>query len=254
MLIQEAACQFRELFNLINTGALNRSHALKFMSDLSDFRIHENILMDLVAKGNKDAFAELYSRHSGLVYSVSLRILSDPEEARDITQTVFLTLYCRPAAWNPQCGRLAAWLAVVSRNRSLNHARRLKLQGRCARSLQDAAGSEWMNPPAPSLTINSRETAILRQAVGELPEPQRQAVELAFFSSLTHRQIADTLSEPLGTVKARIRRGLIRLRDRCRRLGIMPSTAGQGSDAESEVLQPNGRPMRGGKLRHAPSC
>ncbi|MDB6135160.1 MAG: polymerase, sigma-24 subunit, subfamily [Verrucomicrobiales bacterium] len=224
------------------------------MSNLSDLRIHENILMDLAAKGNRNAFAELYSRHSRLVYAVSLRILSDPEEARDITQNVFLTLYCRPAAWNPQCGRLAAWLAVVSRNRSLNHARRLRLQDRCARILQEAAGSEWMHPSAPPLTINSRATAILRQAVGELPEPQRQAVELAFFSSLTHRQIADTLSEPLGTVKARIRRGLIRLRGRCSRLGIGLSAAGQGSDAEDGSLQPYGCPMRGRKLRRASPC
>lgn len=201
------------------------------MNDLYDSSIPENILMDLMRKGNRDAFAELYSRHSRLVYSVSLRILSDPEEARDITQTVFLKLYCRPAAWNPQCGKLAAWLAVVSRNRSLNHVRRLRLQGRCAKSLQEAAGSEWLNSPAPPLAINSRETALLRQAVGELPEPQRQVVELAFFSSLTHRQIAEALSEPLGTVKARIRRGLIRLRGRCGRLGIAPSTQGQAGGA-----------------------
>lgn len=224
------------------------------MSDLYDSRTHENILMDLMAKGNRDAFAELYSRHSQLVYAVSLKILSDPEEARDITQNVFLTLYCRPTAWNPQSGRLAAWLAVVSRNRSLNHVRRLRLQGRCVLSVQEAVGSEWMNSSSPPPGINPRETAILRHAVGELPEPQRKAVELAFFNSLTHRQIAETLSEPLGTVKARIRRGLIRLRDRCSRLGIRPPVAGQSSEAEEAGLHSNGWPTRTGKHRRSPLC
>lgn len=187
------------------------------MADTPDASTRETVLMALVAKGDHGAFTALYDEHSTVVYSVSLRILADPEEARDITQAVFLVLYQKPASWNPQYGRLAAWLAVMARNRSLSRIRSLRVRHRFAQHLHgEAAADVGETPPV----MDTGETAILKQALDELPEPQRRAVEMAFFGSLTHEQIAADLSEPLGTVKARIRRGLLRLRGKCVQLGI----------------------------------
>lgn len=206
------------------------------MSPIPDPASRENLLLGLVTGGDAKAFMELYDEHAGLVYSVSLRILADPEEARDITQTVFMTLYHKSSAYNPGYGRLAAWLAVVARNHSLSRLRRIKLQSRWAQNMyEEALCGIGVHAQIPLPAMDSSEVLLLREALDELPDVQRQAVELAFFGSLTHEQIAETLAEPLGTVKARIRRGLLRLRGKCSRLGIV--RAGMPWDAAGLPLQ-----------------
>lgn len=169
-------------------------------------------LVRRVALRDAEAFGLLYDRHSTLLYSVALRILADPEEARDVLQQVFLTLHLKAHRYDSALGRPVAWLSIMTRNRSLDRIRSLKRQRECVeRIFSDAEALQ--SDGAPATEMEHDEIASLRAAVEQLPDDQRRALQLAYFSGLTQQEIADTLAQPLGTVKARIRRGLIKLRE-----------------------------------------
>lgn len=168
--------------------------------------------MRRVALRDAGAFGELYDRHSTLLYSVALKILADHEEARDVLQQVFLTLHQKADRYDSALGRPVAWLSTITRNRCLDRIRSLKRQRECAeRIFSDAEALQGGGVLV--MAMAEDEVSSLRAAVGQLPEEQRRALLLAYFSGLTQQEIADTLDQPLGTVKARIRRGLIKLRE-----------------------------------------
>ena len=171
-------------------------------------------LVRRVAHRDPAAFTLMYDRHSTLLYSVALKILADPEEARDVLQHVFLTLHQKAIHFNAALGRPAAWLATMARNRSIDRLRALKRDRTYAENVrlesdQVDLSTDHSNAPA----AYSDEVEILRGAVAQLPSDQRQALEMAYFGGLTQQEISDTLAQPLGTVKARIRRGLLKLRE-----------------------------------------
>ncbi len=156
----------------------------------------------------------MYDRRSTLLYSVALKILADPEEARDVLQQVFLTLHEKATRYDSALGRPAAWLATMARNRSIDRLRALKRDRQYAEKVRFEADPADPAPgPSNALATYSDEVEMLRGAVSQLPADQRQALELAYFSGLTQQEISDQLSQPLGTVKARIRRGLLKLRE-----------------------------------------
>ncbi len=156
----------------------------------------------------------MYDRHSTLLYSVALKILADPEEARDVLQHVFLTLHQKAVHFNAALGRPAAWLATMARNRSIDRLRALKRDRTYAENVRLETDPVDLSPDAANTpAAYSDEVEILRGAVAQLPSDQRQALEMAYFGGLTQQEISDTLSQPLGTVKARIRRGLLKLRE-----------------------------------------
>ena len=171
-------------------------------------------LVRRVASRDAAAFTQLYDRHSTLLYSVALKILSDPEEARDVLQHVFLTLHEKAGRYDPALGRPAAWLATMARNRSIDRLRALKRDRGYADKIRLEAESSGFTPaPSNAPGAYSDEVAMLRGAVAQLPSDQRQALELAYFGGLTQQEISDHLAQPLGTVKARIRRGLLKLKE-----------------------------------------
>ncbi|RYD36970.1 MAG: sigma-70 family RNA polymerase sigma factor [Verrucomicrobiaceae bacterium] len=170
-------------------------------------------LVRRVVLRDAEAFTILYDRHSTLLYSVALKILADPEEARDVLQQVFLTLHEKAAVYNPALGRPVAWLSVMARNKAIDRCRSLKRQREYAERIRQETPSPEYPSENSSETHNRDELDYLHAAVAQLPDEQRQALTLAYFSGLTQQEISDTLSQPLGTVKARIRRGLIKLRE-----------------------------------------
>lgn len=185
----------------------------------TDAEIDDADLVRRVGLRDSEAFTLLYDRHSTLLYSVALKILADPEEAQDVLQQVFLTLHEKAAGFNPALGRPAAWLATMARNRSLDRCRALKRQREYAERIREESDISSFE----SLTANQNhphhdEIAFLHQAVAQLPEDQRLALQLAYFSGLTQQEISETLDQPLGTVKARIRRGLLKLRESLEKL------------------------------------
>lgn len=173
-------------------------------------------LIRRMAAGDKAACAALYDRFSRPLYSVALRILNDQAEAEDIVQDVFLALWEKAGSFVSTRGSAFGWAITLTRNRAID---RLRTRRRRANLLSESfagdlpgAGTSAESDSADELVLKEKSGAV-RAALATLPAEQVRALELAFFSGLTQQEIAARLSEPLGTVKARIRRGLLKLRD-----------------------------------------
>jgi len=166
-----------------------------------------------MARGDHDALAELYDRRARLVYSLALRILRDQGDAEDVVQEVFSQAWRQAGRYESSRGNVIAWLLNLTRSRAID-----RLRGRRARP--DTAGDSLalempdLGQPIDEKLALSGQAAQIRAAVEELSVLQRMAIELAFYEGLTHVEIADRLELPLGTVKTRIRQGLLKLKER----------------------------------------
>jgi RNA polymerase sigma-70 factor (ECF subfamily) len=148
----------------------------------------------------------LYDRYSSVVYAVALRVLGDTGAAEDVLQEVFLQLWRNPSAFDAGRGNLGPWLAVIARNRAIDSLRKRRPET----DFEDVVVS--VTPDMASEAEKSRVLSKVRSALGEMPASQRTALEMAYFEGLTHTEIAAKTGEPLGTVKTRIRAGLLALR------------------------------------------
>lgn len=163
-------------------------------------------LLALVQRGDEYAMASLFDRYSKIVYSVALRVLRDPAAAEDVLQEIFMQIWRNPGGFVATRGSLGGWLAVVSRNRSIDALRRK----RPTESVDDMALASNYN-----LADEAERNSMIEKARGVihlLPLEQRKTIEMAFFDGLTHTEIAEMTGDPLGTVKTRIRSALTTLR------------------------------------------
>jgi len=174
----------------------------------------DHTTLERMARGDHEALAELYDRHSRLVYSLALRIIRDQGEAEDIVQEVFSQAWRQAGRYEARRGNVIAWLLNLTRSRAID-----RLRGRQSRP--EAASESLLAIDIPDLTLPVDEQLSLegrasrvRAAMKELSLLQRVAIELAFYEGLTHVEIAERLELPLGTVKTRIRQGLLKLKDR----------------------------------------
>jgi RNA polymerase sigma-70 factor (ECF subfamily) len=156
--------------------------------------------------GDQSALAELYDRYSSVVYAVALRVLGDTGAAEDVLQEVFLQLWRNPGAFDAARGSLGAWLAVITRNRSIDALRRRRPET----DIEDVIVS--VAPDLAAAADRSRAAEKVRGVLGSMPVPQRTALEMAYFEGMSHSEIASKTGEPLGTIKTRIRSGLLALR------------------------------------------
>jgi RNA polymerase sigma-70 factor (ECF subfamily) len=170
-------------------------------------------LVSRIARGEKAALAALYDEVSAPLYSVAYRMLADATEAQDLIQDIFLQVWRTAGSYETSRGSVFSWLVTLTRNRAID---RLRMRRRRAELLAEAAPDLH---PADSSGTDSRAALWLREkaeavraALAGLSSDQQQAIELAFFSGLTQQEIAMRLNEPLGTIKARIRRGLLQLK------------------------------------------
>jgi RNA polymerase sigma-70 factor (ECF subfamily) len=178
--------------------------------------VRDTQLMQRMAGGDRDAFAELYDRLSRPLYTTAWRILNDAREAEDIVQEVFLALWQKSSDFERNRGTAFSWAMTLTRNRSIDRIRMRKRRGELlAQSAPEDLGYNQASTSDDSGDdVESKErAAAVRQAIAALPSEQQQALKLAFFTGLTQQEIAAQLSQPLGTIKARIRRGLLKLRD-----------------------------------------
>jgi len=180
----------------------------------ADSREADRALVARIESRDAEALALLYDRHAGRLMGLAHRILGDTGEAEEILQEVFLHVWKAASTFDPSRGPVLAWLLVATRSRSIDRLRSRRTgRSAVARSLEeapepasredveaDAAGREW--------------EAQCRAVIAELPEDQRRALELAYFDGLTHQEIAARTATPLGTVKTRVRLGLMKLRER----------------------------------------
>jgi RNA polymerase sigma-70 factor (ECF subfamily) len=165
------------------------------------------MLVSAIGSGDQAAMSTLYDRYSGIVYSVALRVVGDTGIAEDILQEVFLKLWRNPEAFDTGRGSLAGWLAVMSRNRAIDVVRKRRPET----EITDVVAAPDMSREAERGIVLGK----IRNVLGGMPAPQRSALEMSFFQGLTHSEIADKTGEPLGTIKTRIRAGLLALRKAC---------------------------------------
>jgi RNA polymerase sigma-70 factor, ECF subfamily len=159
--------------------------------------------------GDESALEALYARYGGLVYTLALRIVGDPELAREVLQDTFLRSWDGREGYDPARGRVPWWLMGIARNRAIDVLRSRSHQGR----VREQAHLPRAREPAHSAT---EEVQLMRRTVVDalqtLSPAQREAIELAYYAGLTQAEIARELKEPLGTVKSRMREGMDRLR------------------------------------------
>ena len=173
-------------------------------------------LLRRMGRSDREAFAQLYDRFSRPLYATALRIQNNASEAEDIVQDVFLALWEKAAVYESSRGSAFAWAVTLTRNRAIDRIRmrkrRLEL---LAETTAEDAGTHPAGAGLDSVDglVSKEQAGAVRAAVAALPVEQQRAVELAFFGGLTQQEIAEQLREPLGTVKARIRRGLLRLKE-----------------------------------------
>jgi RNA polymerase sigma-70 factor, ECF subfamily len=171
-------------------------------------------LLRQISAGDRSAFAEFYDRHSTLMFSVACKILNDSGEAEDVLQEAFLQIWEKAAKFDPKLGKASSWAAILVRNKAIDRIRASQRRTRLAEEVATEQSAATSVSDMANETIYGHEKAnLINAAIVELPVEQRQAIELAYFSGLTQDEISKKLSQPLGTIKARIRRGLLKLRD-----------------------------------------
>ena len=173
-------------------------------------------LITLVTRGDQDALEMLYERYSRAVYSFSLRIVGDAQVAEEILQEVFVRAWQQGGSFQAARGSLITWLLSITHNLSIDEVRRRKRRPQKA----DAEEPETILASLPDEGSDVEEEVWLsslrvsiQDALQQLPAAQREAIELAYFQGLTQREIADVLGEPLGTIKTRMRLGMLKLRE-----------------------------------------
>ena len=171
-------------------------------------------LLGRIAGRDRDALAELYDQTAAALFSLSLRIVGDPQEAEEVIQDVFVQLWEKAATFDPGLGSPFHWALSIARNRCIDRLRARQRRSRVFSDFSDPELPEMAADTAPARPgIEQDEITALRSAVGRLPRDQQQAIQMAFFGGMSHVEIAQSLEEPLGTIKARIRRGMLKLRE-----------------------------------------
>ena len=178
-----------------------------------DQRLADIALLERVTARDQHALAELYDRHSGLLFALIVRIVRDRAEAEEVLQEVFLAVWTRAASYNATLGSPAGWLVGFARNRAIDHWRSSGVRARTLESVEAPPGGD--NPE--QAASRNQERGRVRSALDTLPDEQRALIEQAYFRGMTHSELAETFALPLGTVKTRVRAGMQALR---RQLGI----------------------------------
>jgi RNA polymerase sigma-70 factor, ECF subfamily len=171
-------------------------------------------LVKLAANGDEAAFSILYGRLSPALYGMAFRMMNDAKEAEDVLQEGFTYIWRKANTYDPARSSAFAWAVMIVRNKAIDKLRTRQRSERLREKVTTETEHFTEQDDFSAQEPLSRErNAQVREALKQIAPEQRQALELAFFSGLTHEQIAVRLGTPLGTIKARIRRGLLRLRD-----------------------------------------
>lgn len=169
-----------------------------------------------IKEGDQAAFAELYDRYSPLLYALVLRIVRETTEAEDVLQEVFLSIWNKASSFDEAKGSVYTWIVTIARRKAIDRLRSKELVNRGERLDSDAIAvipdAAYATNPL-NATIGNEYEALMQTALATLSPEQRTVIEMSYYDGYTQEQIAQRLQVPLGTVKTRMRQGLIKLRE-----------------------------------------
>ena len=186
----------------------------RFSSVLKKSKPDDIQLLKLIARSRQDAINELYERYKRLVFSVAFAIVGDQGVAEEITLDVFVQVWQKADSYRPELAKVSTWMMAITRNHAIDILRR-------QRSRPEANRVHWEDRSVQNGPLihnleeqieSTLQKEIVRNAVAQLPEDQREALALAYFKGYTQSQISEALKQPLGTIKTRIRLGMQKLR------------------------------------------
>jgi len=171
-------------------------------------------MVEQMAQGRQDSLGRLYDETAPLVNGLLLRILKHPQDAEEVLMDVYMKAWKNAGSYSPDRGCVRSWLVMMARSVAIDRLRQRKTR-------LEAAGVTIENSPEPvsseaspeEQTVRGQRSARVQSVLSELPSEQREAVVMAFFGGLSHSELAERLGQPLGTVKTRIRSGLLRMRN-----------------------------------------
>ena len=173
--------------------------------------VHEIELLKAIAAKDEAALAMLYDRYRVILFGLLMRILNNREEAEDVLQEVFLQVWRKAADFDQNRGRPFTWLVTLARSRGIDRLRTLAARERLAEA--GAQGASEQTSDAATDAFKSEQRGLVTNALAQLPDEQKRPIMLAYFDGLTQSEIATRLGAPLGTVKTRMRTGLMKLRE-----------------------------------------
>lgn len=169
-------------------------------------------LMESAARGHEAAFSDLYTAVSPRVYGLVVRIVRDPALSAEVTQEVFVEIWTHATRYDRRAGSVMSWILTITHRRAVDRVRREQhARERDTRYVEHNVEVEF--DEVSEDVERKLDAERVREALGNLTELQREAVRLAYFGGYTHSEVSRLLNVPLGTVKTRLRDGLIRLRD-----------------------------------------
>ena len=168
-------------------------------------------LLKAIAARDEAALAQLYDRYRTILFGLLMRILNNREEAEDVLQETFLQVWRKAADFDESRGRPFTWLVTVARSRGIDRLRTLASRERVAEAGAREVSEEVSD--AATDAFKSEQRGLVSDALAKLPDEQKRPIMLAYFDGLTQSEIATRLGSPLGTVKTRMRTGMIRLRE-----------------------------------------
>lgn len=179
-----------------------------------DDMVDVEALIREIGMGDRRSFEEFYNRFSGLIYATALRVLTNEGDAQDVMQDVMFMIWEKAPMYDPSRGKPLTWALTMTRNKAIDRIRSRERRNRLHDEVEleiPQEGAQTHQEPFEDLD-HAEKNQRIRNAVMKLSKDQREAIEMAYFKELTQQEIAARLQEPLGTVKARIRRGMLKLR------------------------------------------
>ena len=178
----------------------------------------DGALITAIAHRRQEALDQLYERYQAVVYHLALKILNNRESAEEVVYDVFWQVWREAERYDAQRGSVGAWLATVARSRAIDALRARRNSPTAEEDIEGKPiAADRAEDPEEQTSLAQR-AAFVHSALDSLPPDQRTALEMSFFSGLSHIEIAEQLQEPLGTVKTRIRTAMLKLRERLRPL------------------------------------
>ncbi|MBA3651896.1 MAG: sigma-70 family RNA polymerase sigma factor [Chthoniobacterales bacterium] len=171
-------------------------------------------LLRRIGQGDRASFEQFYDRFSRVLFSIAYRLLRNEQAAEDVLQEVFVQIWKKAPLYDPTRGKPMTWAVTLTRHRAIDIIRSTQRRGQLHEEvkLETEVREKFDDHDSFAAATSGERHSFVREAMQKLSGEQREALELAFFGSLTQAEIAERLDLPLGTVKARIRRGMMKLR------------------------------------------